>query len=492
MARPKLQSEPTSETSTRSPSRTHPALRLLTFRLFCEFQGGGSRVPFVQSIVSDLVPTLEFTLDSSAGVAMGACLLQEKRRQANTAMLQEALAKAAAQLGTKEAGDGASPASDAGAADATEAADSPAGDDEAEAGSQPAAGTDATEAATDATEAAAGAGAGAGAGADATAAATEASFADEELKLKFVVGEFVSDAPASCGKLSEEDLAAIAKVEDVILAAENDKRALDEARNALESYVLQMQSLVYESPLLDDEKCSPILLEAEDFLYGEGRTAQDFTERLNEVRDKIHELCPAYFEEEQRKRLQVEKELEVQAKIEAEIRAKEQEDGTAADHDFRKMKKEDRMRLMQKNKEEGNELFTDGNYKSAAIRYVKAVNHGNKLKDIVGNGNDEVNKLFVSCYLNLSQCYLKLEKYTKAYASAKDAHDLEPENIKALYRMALASWNQKDVDDTEAKIKLALAVDPASKPVLKLQQKVKRARAQEKARRKKMAKAMFS
>ena len=289
MARPKLQSEPTSETSTRSPSRTHPALRLLTFRLFCEFQGGGSRVPFVQSIVSDLVPTLEFTLDSSAGVAMGACLLQEKRRQANTAMLQEALAKAAAQLGTKEAGDGASPAADAGAADATEAADSPAGDDEAEAGNQPAAGTDA----------AAGAGAGAGAGADATAAATEASFADEELKLKFVVGEFVSDAPTSCGKLSEEDLAAIAKVEDVILAAENDKRALDEARNALESYVLQMQSLVYESPLLDDEKCSPILLEAEDFLYGEGRTAQDFTERLNEVRDKIHELCPAYFEEEQ-------------------------------------------------------------------------------------------------------------------------------------------------------------------------------------------------
>ena len=50
-------------------------------------------------------------------------------------------------------------------------------------------------------------------------------------------------------------------------------------------------------------------------------------------------------------------------------------EGDDEDHDFRKLKKADRMRLVVKNKEEGTELFKGGNIRPAAARYQKALTH---------------------------------------------------------------------------------------------------------------------
>jgi hypothetical protein len=52
--------------------------------------------------------------------------------------------------------------------------------------------------------------------------------------------------------------------------------------------------------------------------------------------------------------------LEEEAKKAESEREAEGEDG---DHDTRKLKKGDRMRMVMKNKEEGNELFGGGNFK---------------------------------------------------------------------------------------------------------------------------------
>jgi hypothetical protein len=54
-------------------------------------------------------------------------------------------------------------------------------------------------------------------------------------------------------------------------------------------------------------------------------------------------------------------------------------DGEDEDHDFRKLKKADRMRLVVKNKEEGTELFKGGNIRPAAARYQKALSHAGDL-----------------------------------------------------------------------------------------------------------------
>ena len=66
----------------------------------------------------------------------------------------------------------------------------------------------------------------------------------------------------------------------------------------------------------------------------------------------------------------------------AEGGGKEEED--ADDHDNRKLKKPDRMRLVIKNKDEGAELFKGGNFRPACARYQKALTHCCKYMCICG------------------------------------------------------------------------------------------------------------
>lgn len=48
----------------------------------------------------------------------------------------------------------------------------------------------------------------------------------------------------------------------------------------------------------------------------------------------------------------------------------------------RKLKFDDRLRMAEANKKEGNELFRDGNHAHAAERYLKALGHCSKMVDV--------------------------------------------------------------------------------------------------------------
>lgn len=67
--------------------------------------------------------------------------------------------------------------------------------------------------------------------------------------------------------------------------------------------------------------------------------------------------------------------------------------------------------------EEGNELFGGGNYKAAAIRYVKALNHGSKFHDVSDDDQKDIDKAILSCHLNVAMCYLKMEMWRKVQSS---------------------------------------------------------------------------
>lgn len=62
------------------------------------------------------------------------------------------------------------------------------------------------------------------------------------------------------------------------------------------------------------------------------------------------------------------------------------------DHDFRKLKKADRMKLVLRNKDEATELFKDGNYAFAAKHYNKALAHCAKFVDLADDDKAEVSK----------------------------------------------------------------------------------------------------
>ncbi len=72
--------------------------------------------------------------------------------------------------------------------------------------------------------------------------------------------------------------------------------------------------------------------------------------------------------------------------------------------------------------DEGNELFKDGNYQHAVQRYTKALGHTGKFFDISDADKAEIDTMKVSLFLNLAQCYIKLEMWSKVCLVAFSLH----------------------------------------------------------------------
>merc|ERR1711972_784762 len=91
-------------------------------------------------------------------------------------------------------------------------------------------------------------------------------------------------------------------------------------------------------------------------------------------------------------------------------RQRRKELGMDADKDDRHMKKEDRIRLAAKNKDEGNDMFKAQKFDDAIRRYKKAIDHVTR-PEVVSNFTpdeaEEAKKIKVSCHLNSAQCYIK-------------------------------------------------------------------------------------
>ncbi len=122
---------------------------------------------------------------------------------------------------------------------------------------------------------------------------------------------------------------------------------------------------------------------------------------------------------------------------------------------------------------------------------------------------DELSALFLSCYNNLAACYLgrassgtpelgsTLEAdYKLAVHAATYALALQPANSKALYRRARAlsepiAASDADVDDAIRDLEAAAAADGDDRAVRSLLSKLKRARAEAKAKEKSSLTGLF-
>eukprot|EP01032_Pedospumella_encystans_P019121 gene19121-21750_t len=162
-------------------------------------------------------------------------------------------------------------------------------------------------------------------------------------------------------------------------------------RNKLESFILEMRSAPGKKhgQSIDRAALNNVLDDAENWLWeafsDPTSTLEVYEAKHEELQSKAKELCAAYFAAVEVERAAIEKELEEEAVRGAAER--EAEGGDDEDHDTRKLKKADRMRLVVKNKEEGTELFKDKNFRPAAARYQKALTHCAKFFDL--NKEDE-------------------------------------------------------------------------------------------------------
>lgn len=287
---------------------------------------------------------------------------------------------------------------------------------------------------------------------------------------------------AYCGDLIDADIADAEEedtdalkwtaLEQEMQTRDADLAAVAHERNAIEAFVYEMRAKSHDKhgDLIDSAALSPLLDAAEDWIYSEESefaTLAVVQAKRQEIEQQVRDACAGYFAavaEDQRV---------LEAQLDAEAARAKAEQGEEDDHDTRKLKKPERMRLVVKNKEEGNELFRDGNYQHAAARYVKALTHAGKFFDLTSSDLEEVHNLKLSLYLNLAQCYLKLESWNKAVANCNEALALDHASVKALYRRAVAYEKDNNLELAVADVKAALKLAPQDKAVLKLDERLK-------------------
>ena len=177
--------------------------------------------------------------------------------------------------------------------------------------------------------------------------------------------------------LSAEEIGQAKERELLFQSNDNVIFQLHAAHNQLESYILEMRNAPRRKfgELINSQELNRILDDAETWLWDNSETTDlsVFQAKYSEVTSQVQTLCAAFFEKVNEEKLAVEKMLNEEAEKAAQEKAANGEEDE--DHDSRKLKKADRMRLVVKNKDEGTELFKGGNFRMAAARYHKALSH---------------------------------------------------------------------------------------------------------------------
>ena len=212
-----------------------------------------------------------------------------------------------------------------------------------------------------------------------------------------------------------------------VQAEQERQRGLDAALNAVYSLLSEARAALAGNlghvELLQKAETEKLISDTEEWLYnaegggeGGGHGLDALVSRKKSVEEQLRALNQAFYD-----RLDKEKQLAAE-QMEAEAgrrRAEEAAAGEKEDHDSRPLKFDDRMRLAENNKKEGNELFRDGNIMHALERYTKALAHCFK---VVGDMNKEQQLRLSDCKgslsLNLAQCYFKLDKWQKTVDSS--------------------------------------------------------------------------
>ncbi|XP_073062305.1 70 kDa peptidyl-prolyl isomerase-like [Primulina eburnea] len=140
---------------------------------------------------------------------------------------------------------------------------------------------------------------------------------------------------------------------------------------------------------------------------------------------------------------------------------------------FWKMDIRERIIACGRKKNEGNLLFRDGKFELASRKYEE----GSKLIEYNHSFNheeqQEANSLGVLCYLNNAACKLKLGEYVEVMRLCTKVLEVEPFNVKALFRRSQAYMNTSELDKAEEDIKNVLALDPNNKDVWMVYKKLK-------------------
>eukprot|EP01098_Paradermamoeba_levis_P015208 TRINITY_DN7592_c0_g1_i1.p1 TRINITY_DN7592_c0_g1~~TRINITY_DN7592_c0_g1_i1.p1 ORF type:complete len:784 (+),score=306.59 TRINITY_DN7592_c0_g1_i1:93-2354(+) len=204
-------------------------------------------------------------------------------------------------------------------------------------------------------------------------------------------------------------------------------------------------------------------------------------DKLEEVKQELEKIAPRLHQHLKELKEQSEKEAAEAVAHAANAPQKE------------KVPKTDKQKIevAQKKKLQGNQVFKEYDYAEAAGYYAQALSYIEDLYKPTEEQQKEVRELKISLLLNISACFLKLNKFARAIENCKKVIELDPTNIKALFRRAQANIKLKDLDAAMNDLKEANKLEPSNNDVVKELNSVKKLIQEEKEKEKKMYQKMF-
>lgn len=138
-----------------------------------------------------------------------------------------------------------------------------------------------------------------------------------------------------------------------------------------------------------------------------------------------------------------------------------------------------------KKKESGNRYFKEKNYEQAAKLYKRAL----KLLETWEHSEEDAQackELLIALGNNVGNVQFRLKQYTEARQSSLEVLQLDPRNVKAMYRMGQLGLEQNDFAEALEFLQKAAVIEPKDAKVRQLIKDVKKKKQQVKQEQKKL------
>ncbi|KAI3644972.1 hypothetical protein MP228_011136 [Amoeboaphelidium protococcarum] len=120
-------------------------------------------------------------------------------------------------------------------------------------------------------------------------------------------------------------------------------------------------------------------------------------------------------------------------------------------------------------KKRGNEAFELQKYHDAVCHYIQALAKLNLQ-------SEQERSLLISTRSNLAATYIKLGEWSDAEVNCKLVLELDPDNVKCLYRLGIVSMKQGNFDESEHYLDKALQLVPGDKSIISAARDLKQKR----------------
>ncbi|KAL3872386.1 hypothetical protein ACJMK2_040315 [Sinanodonta woodiana] len=147
-----------------------------------------------------------------------------------------------------------------------------------------------------------------------------------------------------------------------------------------------------------------------------------------------------------------------------------------------KLSLEEKFSVAKNHKAKGVELFNNGNFEQSFKRFSKGLRYLISMtpnSQIPSSVSSEFKLLRCHCYLNMAACQLKYNNFSAAKANCTKALNIEPQNVKGLYRRAQAYLELGDLYSARNDLLMAIKIEPGSKAVETLLVRVKQRQAEQ-------------